>query len=84
MCQWIFPQEPQTITATGILNDDGVDVEMSAEINYGNSKMGKIKTSAINNLSNTARIVGTKGTMTVNAMFLVSLRIFTLNLPFVS
>lgn len=72
LCQWIFQQEPQTIRATGELNEDGVDVDMSAEITYGNNKVGKIKTSAVSNLSNTATIVGTKGTMTVNEAFLFS------------
>lgn len=64
-CQWAFQQAPKSITATGILNDDGVDVEMTAEINYGENKFGKIKTSAVNSLSNKATITGTKGQITV-------------------
>lgn len=65
-CQWIFQNEPQSIKATGKLNDDGVDVEMTAEIKYGDDKVGTIKTSALDNLSNAAKIVGKKGEMTVN------------------
>lgn len=67
-CQWAFQQAPKSIKATGKLNDDGVDVEMSAEIQYGDNKVGKMKTSSLEELSNTAKIVGTKGTITVNRM----------------
>lgn len=64
-CQWVFQQAPKSIKATGKLNEDGVDVEMSAEINYGDNKVGKMKTSALNELSNTAKIIGSKGQITV-------------------
>lgn len=64
-CQWIFHQEPQSIKATGKLNDDGVDVEFSAEINYGGNRVGKMNVSVLDNLSNTAKIVGSKGTLTI-------------------
>lgn len=64
-CQWVFEQAPKSITAKGTLNDQGVDLEMSGEINYGDNKIGKIKTSAVKTLSNTTKIVGTKGQITV-------------------
>lgn len=64
-CQWVFQQVPKSITAKGTLNDQGVDLEMSAEINYGDNKIGKIKTSALKTLNNTTKIVGTKGQITV-------------------
>lgn len=64
-CQFVFRQEPKSIKATGKLNDDGVDLEMSAELNYGNNRVGKIRSSLIETLSNTAKIIGTKGTMIV-------------------
>lgn len=66
ICQWAFQQAPKSIKATGKLNNDGVDIEMTAEITYGNDKVGKIKTSAIETLSNTTKIAGTKGQITVN------------------
>lgn len=66
LCQWVFQQAPKSITATGKLNEDGVDVEMIAELNYGGNKVGKIKTSALETLGNAAKIVGTKGQITVN------------------
>lgn len=65
VCQWVFQQPPKSITAKGVLNNEGVDLEMSAEINYGDNKVGKIKTSAVKTLNNTVKIVGTKGQITV-------------------
>lgn len=65
-CQWVFQQAPKSITATGTLNDEGVDVEVSAEIRYGDNQVGNLKTSGLRKLSNTAKIVGTKGQITVN------------------
>lgn len=66
LCQWIFQKEPKSIKATGILNDDGIDLEMQAELYYSDKQMAKIKTSAIVTLCNTANIIGTKGTMRVS------------------
>lgn len=78
MCQWAFQSEPLSITAKGKLNDDGVDSEMSAELKYGDNKVGQIKTSGLKTQNNLAKIVGTKGTMTVNKSVLVfsSLKLF--------
>lgn len=67
-CHWVFQKEPKSIKATGILNDEGIDLEMKAELNYGDNKVAKMKTSAIYTPSNTAKIIGTKGTMTVNTI----------------
>lgn len=67
-CQFVFQQEPKSITATGTLNADGVDLEMSGELNYGNKKVGKIKSSVVKTLNNTAKIIGTKGQITVNIL----------------
>lgn len=64
-CQWVFQQVPKSIKATGTLNDEGVDLEMSAEITYGDNKVAALKTSAVKTLNNTLKIVGTKGQITV-------------------
>lgn len=64
-CQWVFQQAPKSITATGKINEEGVDLEMTAEINYGDNRVGKVKTSAMEALSKKAKIVGTKGQITV-------------------
>lgn len=65
LCQWVFKKEPKSITATGKLSEGGIDLEMIAEMKYDDDKVGKVKTSAIQNFSNTAKIVGTKGEITV-------------------
>lgn len=70
LCQWVFQEEPVSIKATGILNDDGVDLEMSAELTYSGNKVGKIKTSALITTDCTAKIVGTLGEITVSSMTL--------------
>lgn len=71
-CQWIFQKLPQSIQATGSLNDDGVDVEMSVELNYGDNRVGKMKVSVLTTLTSTATIIGTKGTLTVPAFWSAS------------
>lgn len=62
--QFIFQNEPKSIKAKGTLNDDGIDLEMSAELNYDGNKVGEISSSGLVTPNNTAIIVGTKGTMT--------------------
>lgn len=66
MCQWIFKQAPRSINATGSLNDDGVDLMMTAQIKYNNNKMCKIRTSALTTFENAATIIGSKGQIKVN------------------
>lgn len=66
-CQWIFREEPKSIKATGELNENGVDLSMEAELNYGDDKVARMRTSATETFENVAKIVGTNGTMTVNA-----------------
>ncbi|XP_055310979.1 trans-1,2-dihydrobenzene-1,2-diol dehydrogenase-like isoform X2 [Sitodiplosis mosellana] len=65
LCQWIFQQAPTSIKAAGKLNDDGVDLEMSAVINYGDNKVCKIRTSFTTTYKNGATIVGSKGQITM-------------------
>lgn len=64
-CQWVFREEPKSIKATGQLNDDGIDLEMNAELRYEGGKWAKMKTTALYTPSNTAKIYGTKASMTV-------------------
>lgn len=63
--QWIFREEPKSIKATGKLNENGVDLEMAAELRYDNNRVARMRTSAIETWENVAKIVGTKGTMKV-------------------
>ncbi|XP_037041681.1 trans-1,2-dihydrobenzene-1,2-diol dehydrogenase-like [Bradysia coprophila] len=64
-CQMILKDEPKSIQATGIVNDDGVDVEVNGEFIYSGNRKAKIRLSAINTYENSAIIRGTKGTLTV-------------------
>lgn len=65
LLQWVFRSAPTSIHATAKLNDEGVDVEVIAELAYGADRVGKLKTSALETLLNTATIIGTKGQITV-------------------
>lgn len=76
LCQWVFREEPILIQATGVLNDDGVDLEMSAELTYSGNKVGKITTSALTTTSCTAKIVGTSGEITVISTIKLSVLMF--------
>lgn len=71
LCQWVFQEEPVSIEATGVVNDDGVDLEVSAKLMYSGSKVGRIETSALVTTSCTAKILGTKGEITVNSKILL-------------
>lgn len=68
LCQWVYQQAPTAIKATGKLNDDGVDMEMAAVINYGENKVCKVRTSFTKTYENGATIVGSKGQITVNPL----------------
>lgn len=76
LCQWVLQAEPKSIKATGLLNDDGVDIEMSAELNYGENKVAKIQMSALKTLNKPAKIIGTKGSISVGR-FLYCLKFST-------
>ncbi|KAK5649085.1 hypothetical protein RI129_003977 [Pyrocoelia pectoralis] len=56
---------PINIVAKGTLNENGVDVSSSAIISYKNGKIGIVSTHSKINLTNEARIVGTKGIIKV-------------------
>lgn len=83
LCQWVFQEEPVSIQATGILNDDGIDLEMSGKLTYSGNKVGKIKTSALTTTDCTAKIVGTKGEITVCLKILSSYDLNRFSLEFI-
>ncbi|XP_029177596.1 trans-1,2-dihydrobenzene-1,2-diol dehydrogenase-like [Nylanderia fulva] len=56
---------PESIKATGILNEDGVDMSMSAILLYKGNRTATIITQGFVNLSNEAYICGTKGIIRV-------------------
>lgn len=68
-CQWIFQRDPRSIKVLNSrLNDDGIDVELSAVIDYGNGQVAKIQHSFLQLQSNRAKIIGTNGELIVNAI----------------
>lgn len=77
--QFIFGDSfPKSIKAKGTLNDDGIDLDMYAELNYGGNKVGKVTATGIASPENTAIITGTKGSMTVKQIQKIFLNILNL------
>lgn len=64
--QFVFKEEPVSITAKGKVNVDGVDVATEVEMKYRNGGVARFKTSALEELSNKANIRGSKNFMTVS------------------
>lgn len=64
-CLLVFKQEPISVKASGIVNNDGVDVEVNAELLFPGNKTANIRISALHTFENAAKIHGTKGTLTV-------------------
>lgn len=65
-CLWAFRDEPTKIVAKGKLNEEGVDMEVEAELHFPNGGIAKMKTSALKKLDNEATITGTKGSITLH------------------
>ncbi|KAL6259262.1 hypothetical protein P5V15_009180 [Pogonomyrmex californicus] len=57
---------PESIKASGFLNEDGVDMSMSATLTYKGNRTATIMTHALVTLSNEAYICGTKGMIKVD------------------
>ncbi|KAL5282792.1 DHDH.2 family protein [Megaselia abdita] len=66
LCQWVAQEAPSSIESTGELNEEGVDVAVSATLKYPSGIVANMSTSAKEMLSNTAVIKGTKGETTLN------------------
>lgn len=56
---------PESIKASGFLNEEGVDMSVSATLTYKGNRTATIMTSALVKLPNEAYICGTKGTIKV-------------------
>ncbi|XP_050450446.1 trans-1,2-dihydrobenzene-1,2-diol dehydrogenase-like [Cataglyphis hispanica] len=56
---------PESIKASGILNENGVDMSMSATLLYKGDRTATVMTQALVNLPNEAYICGTKGMIKV-------------------
>lgn len=63
---WAFRAAPEKVVAIGQLNEEGVDMEVIAELHFPGGGIARMKTSALEKLENKAIIQGTKGTITVS------------------
>ncbi|KAG4076963.1 hypothetical protein HA402_015950 [Bradysia odoriphaga] len=63
--QWVFEDDPIDIEATGKLNDDGVDTDVTAVFSYCNDRKATLKLSINEDLKNALKIVGTKRSMEI-------------------
>lgn len=69
ICQLAFRKEPKSIKAEATLNDDGIDVDTTIELDYDDGKIAKIRINLLKDESNSATIVGAKGRMKVPSNF---------------
>ncbi|XP_053692062.1 trans-1,2-dihydrobenzene-1,2-diol dehydrogenase-like [Sabethes cyaneus] len=60
---WAFGEFPDQIAAEGILNEENVDTETDVELHFPCGGKATIKTSGEVNLSNTAIVTGTRGSI---------------------
>lgn len=65
MAQWVFTEKPDSIIAEGTLNEEGVDLQVSATLKYKTGGIANLKISAKDQYDNVAVIKGTKGTIEV-------------------
>lgn len=61
----IYNEYPENVKAAGFLNEDGVDVSMSATLTYKGNRTATIMTHGLAQLPNEAHICGTKGSIKV-------------------
>lgn len=66
LAQFIFREEPVSITAKGKTNENGVDVETEVEMRYRKGGVARFKTSFLEELGNRAIVRGSKSEMTVS------------------
>ncbi|XP_053975738.1 trans-1,2-dihydrobenzene-1,2-diol dehydrogenase-like isoform X2 [Hylaeus volcanicus] len=63
---FIFNNEaPQSVQASGVLNEEGVDMSVSVSFQYKNNRTATLVTNALVNLPNEAYVIGTKGMIKV-------------------
>uniref|UniRef100_A0A182JXB9 Trans-1,2-dihydrobenzene-1,2-diol dehydrogenase n=1 Tax=Anopheles christyi TaxID=43041 RepID=A0A182JXB9_9DIPT len=67
MCLWAFGgRSPEKIVASGVTNDEGVDLEVTAELHFPGKGIGRMKMSALQEQKNTAVVRGSKGSVTLH------------------
>lgn len=63
--QFIFKEPPTKIIATGLLNDEGSDLEVEGKLFYSGKRVTQFKISSIRCYENSAIIKGTNGEITI-------------------
>lgn len=67
VCLWAFGgRAPTKVLASGVTNEEGVDLEVTAELHFPGGGIGRMKTSALQQLKNTATVRGSKASMTLH------------------
>ncbi|XP_018027319.1 trans-1,2-dihydrobenzene-1,2-diol dehydrogenase [Hyalella azteca] len=67
---WVFDEEkPIEIKTMGTLNDQGLEMEVTAILKFSNNRFGTIVLSTSALLPNEAHVSGTKGTITLRSPF---------------
>lgn len=69
ICQLAFQKEPKSVKATAILNDDGVDVDTTIELDYDDGKIATIRIDLLKDRTNSATIIGANGQIKVPSVF---------------
>lgn len=67
LLQMVYGNEfPESISASGRLNEIGVDLTATVELVYSGGRRASFETSALSELDNTATITGSKGSILVS------------------
>ncbi|XP_065075249.1 trans-1,2-dihydrobenzene-1,2-diol dehydrogenase-like [Ochlerotatus camptorhynchus] len=62
---WVFQEFPGEIVAEGKSNEENVDIETNVKLRFPGGGVATMKANGVKQLSNTAVITGTKGTITL-------------------
>lgn len=79
LSQWAFRQTPESIVAKGTLNNDQVDIAVSAVLTYKNGGKATISASCREDWENKAVIKGTKGSVVVFKTKKLSIHLGSIN-----
>ncbi|XP_058120625.1 trans-1,2-dihydrobenzene-1,2-diol dehydrogenase-like [Anopheles ziemanni] len=67
VCLWAFGgKAPTKILASGVTNEEGVDLEVTAELHFPGGGIARMKTSALKQLNNEAVVKGSKASITLH------------------
>lgn len=74
LAQWVFERPPMKIKATGKVNEDGVDYRVKMKLIYDDNEnqVAELNATTKEQWDNGAVVVGTKGQIKVNNIFLIN------------